>query len=75
MFSIFYSFIRLFANKRIEYKTNPNKIFAIFVNTNKDALIRLFDYLQLKIKQEKIFNKNMLLYVFTVIDLDLSLVV
>jgi len=31
-------------NKRIEYKVGSNKIFAIFVNTDKGALIRLFDY-------------------------------
>src|SRR5579859_2740040 len=50
VFSTFYSFIRLFANKRIEYKVDPNKNFAIFVNTNKGALIRLFDYSRLKTK-------------------------
>src|SRR5438876_3086885 len=50
VFSIFYSFIRLFANKRIEYKVGSNKVLAIFVNTNKGAFIRLFDYSQLKTK-------------------------
>src|SRR5436190_21592597 len=46
VFSIFYSFIRLFANKRIEYKVSSSKILFLFVNTNKGALIRLFDYSQ-----------------------------
>lgn len=47
----FYSFIQLFVNKRIEYKVGSNtKVLAIFMNKNKGALIRLFDYSQLKTK-------------------------
>jgi hypothetical protein len=58
VFSTFYSFIRLFANKRIEYEVDPNKNFAIFVNTNKGALIRLFDYSRLKTKQGEASDKS-----------------
>ncbi len=54
VFSTFYSFIRLFANKRIEYN----------MNSNKSALVRLFDYSQLKTKQEKTFNKSAPLRLF-----------
>jgi len=46
VFSTFYSFIRLFANKQIEYEVGVNKIRALFVDTDKGALIRLFDYSQ-----------------------------
>src|SRR5437667_5535776 len=53
VFSTFYSFIRLFANKRIEYEVSSNKVLFLFVNTNKGASIRLFDYSQLKTKQEE----------------------
>ena len=58
VFSTFYSFIRLFANKRIEYKVGSNKVLALFVFTNKGALIRLFDYSQLKTKQGEASNKS-----------------
>jgi len=64
VFSIFYSFIRLFANKRIEYKVGLNKVLFLFVNTNKGALIRLFDYSQLKNKGEAA-NKSTPFCVFT----------
>src|SRR5579859_1223344 len=50
VFSTFYSFIRLFANKRIEYEVGANKIWTLFVDTDKGALIRLFNYSQLKTK-------------------------
>src|SRR5208282_5217312 len=53
VFSICYSFIRLFANKRIEYKIGSNKVLFLFVNMNKGTLIRLFDYSQLKTKQRE----------------------
>src|SRR5204862_4935000 len=51
VFSSFYSFIRLFANKRIEYEVSSNKVLFLFVNMNKGASIRLFHYSQLKTKQ------------------------
>ena len=64
VFSTFYSFIRLFANKRIEYEVGSNKVLFLFVNTNKGALIRLFDYSQLKNKGEAA-NKSTPFCVFT----------
>src|SRR5579859_1642845 len=69
VFSTFYSFIRLFANKRIEYEVGANKIWALFVDTDKGALIRLFDYSQLKTKQGETSNKTVPLRVFTCNDL------
>src|SRR5579859_500256 len=57
VFSTFYSFIRLFANKRIEYKVSTNKIRALFVDTDRGTLIRLFGYSQLNIKHEELSNK------------------
>jgi len=64
VFSTFYSFIWLFANKRIEYEVGANKIRALFIDTDKGTLIRLFDYSQLKTKQGEVPNKTTPLRVF-----------
>jgi len=69
VFSTFYLFIWLFANKRIEYEVGANKIRALFVDTDKGALIRLFDYSQLKTKQGEASKKTVPLRVFTCNDL------
>src|SRR5579859_2148116 len=69
VFSTFYSFIRLFTNKRIEYEVGTNKIRALFVDTDKGTLIRLFNYSQLKTKQGEVSNKTTPLRVFMCNDL------
>src|SRR5579859_8168944 len=72
VFSTFYLFIRLFANKRIEYEVDPNKNFSIFVNTNKGALIRLFDYSRLKTKQGEASDKSTFPCVMVSVELALN---
>ena len=57
VFSIFYPFIRLFSNKRIEYKAWRNKLEARFADTDKGYLIRLSDYSRLKINDREASNK------------------
>ena len=45
VFGIFYSFIRLSANNRIEYRVMANTNFPVFANMNKgplDPIIRIF---------------------------------
>ena len=61
-------FIRLFGYSRINelnIRWIRIRFFFLFVFTNKGALIRLFDYSQLKTKQEETANKSTPSCIFT----------